>query len=109
MGTSIKNAFIKKDEGSIWDIITIDKLKTFNHWIPKTTLKIADKDNVIRLRKERNILSRFLIIQSSLPELSKKNQVGRYELLVVPRTLLAPDHTLLIPIDKSEIMTEVKI
>ena len=86
--------------------MTKAKLKTFNTWMPKTTHKIADK--VIKLREERNILSRFLIIKSSRPDLSLRKTVGHYELSVVPHSLFAAEHTLLIPRDKSEIMTELK-
>ena len=93
----------KEGKGSV---MKKSKLKTFNTWMPKTTHRVADK--VIKLREERSLMSRFLIIQNSRPELSLKKTIGHYELSVVPHSLSDSDHTLLIPKDKSEIMTEIK-
>jgi len=41
------------------------KLKTLSNWMEKTEIRVGDK--VIKLREERQLLGRFLIIQGSRP------------------------------------------
>ena len=62
-------------------------LKTFSNWMEKTKIRIGEK--IIKLREERELLGRFLIIQGSRPELVPRLQetIGEYEMAVVPRSL----------------------
>ena len=67
----------------------------------KTKIHVGDK--VIKLREERQLLGRFLIIQRSRPELVPKLEkaIGEYEMSAVPRSLCAVDGSLYIPADKA--------
>ena len=66
-------------------------LKTFSNWIEKTKVRLGDK--VIKLREERELIGRFLIIQGSRPELVPRLEetIGEYEMAVVPRSLCTVD------------------
>lgn len=43
------------------------KLKTFSNWMETTIVRVGDK--IIKLREERELFARCLIIQRSRPEL----------------------------------------
>ena len=53
----------------------------------RTKLRLGDK--VLKLREERELLGRFLIIQESSPELVPRLEetIAEYEMAVVPRSL----------------------
>ena len=74
----------------------------------KTKVHIGDK--VIKLREERELLGRFLIIQGSRPELVPKLEVtiGEHEMAIVPRSLCSVDGTLYIRTDKASLMHAVE-
>lgn len=93
---------------SIWDPMKKLKLKTFSNWMEKTEIRVGDK--VIKLREERQLLGRFLIIQGSRPELVPKLEktIGEYEMSVVPRSLCAVDGSLYIPADKASLMHAIE-
>lgn len=84
------------------------ELKTFSNWMEKTEIRVGDK--VIKLREERQLLGRFLIIQGSRPELVPKLEktIGEYEMSVVPRSLCAVDGSLYIPADKASLMHAIE-
>ena len=89
---------------SLWDAMKKLKLKTFSNWMEKTKVRVGDK--VIKLREERELLGRFLIIQGSRPELVPRLEetIGEYEMAVVPRSLCTVDGSLYIPTDKASLM-----
>ena len=59
-------------------------LKAFSNWMDKEKVQVGDK--VIKLREERELLGRFLIIQGSHPHLVPKLEetIGKYEMAMVP-------------------------
>ena len=93
---------------SVWDKMKKLKLKSFSNWMEKRKVRVGDK--VIKLREERQLLGRFLIIQGSRPSLVPKlaETIGEYEMSVVPRSLCAVDGTLYIPTDKASLMHAVE-
>ncbi|MES9884227.1 MAG: TCR domain-containing protein [Sedimenticola sp.] len=93
---------------SIWDPIKKLKLKTHSTWLKKTKIRCGEK--VIKLREERQLLARFLIVQQTRPELVPKLEetIGNYEMAVTPRALFATDGSLLLPSDKSSFLKEVE-
>ena len=93
---------------SIWDHMKKMKLKSFANWMEKAKVRVGDK--VIKLREERQLLGRFLIIQKSRPELVPKIEkvIGEYELSVVPRSLCNIDGSLHIPTDKASLMHAIE-
>ena len=72
--------------------------------------KVRVRDKVIKLREERQLLARFLVIHQPRPELVPKipATIGDYEVSVIPRSLFATDGSLLIPTDESCIMNAVE-
>ena len=70
----------------------------------KTKVHVDDK--IIKLREERELLARFLIIQGSRPELVPKleEMIAEYEMSVVPRSLCSVDGSLYIAVDKASLM-----
>ena len=76
--------------------------------MPKETVRV--RENVIKLREDRQLLARFLVIQQSRPELVPKlpTTIGDYEMSVLPRSLFASDGSLLIPTDKSSFMHAIE-
>ena len=93
---------------SVWDKMKKLKLKVFSNWMEKTKVRIGEK--VIKLREERELLGRFLIIQSSRPSLVPKLEetIGEYEMSTIPRSLCAVDGSLYIPTDKASLMHAVE-
>ena len=66
----VKERLLVTSSKSIWDKITKLKLKMFSNWTTKSKLKIVDK--IIKLREERQLFARFLVIQQSRPEMVPK-------------------------------------
>lgn len=93
---------------SVWDTMKKTKLKTFNTWMEKTRVSVGDK--VIKLREERQLLARFLVIQQSRPELVPRlpSTIGDYEMAVTPRSMFASDGSLLIPTDKASTLHAIE-
>ena len=71
----------------MWDTIKKIKLKTFSNYMQSIKTKTGEK--VIKLREEREVLGRILIIQRSRPELVPKLEeiIGNFELSVAPRSV----------------------
>lgn len=104
----VSERLISTSRLSVWDKMKKLKLKTFSNWMEKRKVRVGDK--VIKLREERELLGRFLIIQGSRPSLVPKLEetIGEFEMSVVPRSLCAVDGTLYIPTDKASLMHAVE-
>ena len=105
--------FISQHLMSTWSLSVRDKmkklkLKAFSNWMEKATVHVGDK--VVKLREERELLGRFLIIQASRPSLVPKLEetIGEYEMSTVPWSLCAADGSLFIPTDKASFMHAVE-
>ena len=100
----VKDRLLPSSKHSLWDIMKKLKLKTFSNWMEKTKVHVGDK--VIKLREERELLGRFLIIQGSRPELVPRLEetIGEYEMAVVPPFLCTVDGSLFIPTAKASLM-----
>ena len=63
----------------------------------------------VELKEERSLLTRFLLIQQSRPDLIKLNDaIGKYEFSAIPRSLFDSNGIIRLPSDKSEFMTEIE-
>lgn len=104
----IQERLLPTSTASLWDRMTKMKLKTFSNLADKTKVRVGDK--VIKLREERQLLGRFLIIQRSRPQLVPKleEMIGRYEMSVVPRSLCTVDGSLIVPKDKASLMHAIE-
>ena len=79
-------------------------LKMWTKLTKKVTISLENK--VIKLREERSLITRFLLILGSRPQLVPKLEdvIGKYEMSIVPRSLAAVDGSLYLPTDKSYLM-----
>ena len=87
---------------SVWDKMTKTKLRTFKS--SNATAEIRSGDKLIKVKEERGLLQRFVVISRSRPELDLKECIGTYELGIVPRSLFASDGSLLLAYDKAKIL-----
>ena len=62
---------------------------------------------VVKLREERQLLARFLVIQQSR-NLNLQDAIGSYEMSIIPRSLFANDGSLLTPNKKSAIISLIE-
>ena len=93
---------------SIWDPMVKMKLKVFSTCNKKVKCNLSDK--VVKLREDRSLLARFLVVQQCRPELGAplKEAIGQYEFSVVPRSLFPSDGMFILPSDKCSFMKLIK-
>ena len=78
----VNERLLVTSEKSLWNKITKLKLKMSSNWMEKSKFTVGDK--VIKLREERQLFARFLIIQQSRPELVPlEATIGEFEMAVV--------------------------
>ena len=72
---------MKESASSVWDSMKKFKLKTFSSLTGKIRVTVGQK--VIKLREERELLGRFLIILESRPELIPKleDTIANFEMV----------------------------
>ena len=87
---------------SVWGKMTKRNLKTFKSESATTEIKIGNQ--LIKIKEERNLLQRFIVISRSRPELDLKVCIGEFEFGVVPRSLFSADGCLPLPYDKASIL-----
>ena len=89
---------------SIWDPLPQLNLKRFSTWMKAKTVKVGD--TVIKLREDRKLLNKIIIIAKARPDLITKMEdiVGNYEMSVIPRANFSPDGSMVITADKSSLM-----
>lgn len=95
-------------EMSIWDTVKKLRLQTFNSCLNQRTIKVNNK--TIVLREDCNLLTRMLVIMRSRPELAEKlpENIGMYEMSLIPRSLFEPSGKIRIPKDKSAFMKYIR-
>ena len=91
---------------SVWGKMTKKKLKTFKS--ESATTEFKSGGNLIKIKEERGLLQRFIVISRSRPDLDLKECIGTYEFGVVPRSLFAADGTLLLAYDKSSMINHLE-
>ena len=91
---------------SVWDKITKMKLGTYKTANASTKIKVGD--SMVKIKEERGLLQRFIVISRSRPELDLKECIGTYEFGVVPRSLFASDGYLLLAYDKASILQHLE-
>ena len=103
----IKERLLLNSPKSIWDHIIKPKIKSFSTWMPKTRVSIGDK--VIKVREERHLMGRMLVIHEYRPDLVPplEDTIKQYEMSVIARMFCGVDGSLYIPYDKSSLMKGV--
>jgi len=91
---------------SVWDKMNRRKLETFKSANASTVVRMGDK--MVKMKEERGLLQRCIIISRSRPELDLKECIGTYEFGIVPRSLFASDGSLLLAYDKASILHQLE-
>ena len=72
---------LTKGKLSVWDKMSKRKLQTYKSGNASTENRVEDK--LVKIKEERGLLQRFIIISRSRPELDLKEYIGTYEFGVV--------------------------
>jgi len=59
---------------------------------------------LVKIKEERGLLQRFIVISRSQPELDLKECIKTYEFGVLPQSLFASDESLLLVYDKASML-----
>ena len=91
-GRKLYEKFIKKRivvSKSIWDTINNRKLPTFANTKKVVTVKI--RNNLINIKSERKLMSRFTVAARSRPDVDLSGYFGKYEFSAVPRLIFTEE------------------
>ena len=66
----VEERLLRTSKVLVWDRMTRPKFKTFSNWRLKSKVKVGDK--VVKLREDRDLIGRCLIISQSRPMLLPK-------------------------------------
>lgn len=69
------------------------------------TWKTTTKDKIIKIKEDRCLFARMMVICKSRPEIDFKEAVGMYEFSLVPRSMFATDGNMLHCSAKSALMS----
>ena len=95
-------------EVSIWTSMKLIRTPTFSASNKKMNVVVEDK--VVEIQEHAALFSRFAVVASSNREFNMKDDIGRHELSVVPRSLMTADGSLLAGHeDKSNLMNAFAI
>ena len=90
----VENQLVPESKMSVCDKMKLSKFKIMSTWPKKLKLHVGE--SVIKLREERQILDRFMIIQKKRT-LGLREALGQFEMPVIPKSLFNQDGTLLTP------------
>ena len=91
----------------VWDKMTKKKLKTFK--TANATIEINAGGQLVKIKEERGLLQRLIVISINRPQLDPKECIGTYEFGVIPRSLFASDGTVLLAYDKAKILRHLEL
>ena len=93
---------------SLWDPMKKRNLMSFVNVRKPEKYRVDQK--TVELKEERSLITRFLLIQKSRPDMMKlEDAIGKYEFSAIPRSLFAGNGVILTPSGKSEFMTETEL
>ena len=121
MPEKVKNDICERGEigKKLFETLVTDRIKTnkVNLWSPmkrrklltwkdsEKVLKLSCKDKVIELKEDRSLFVKLMAVCKSRPEINIKEVIGQYKFSVAPRSLFAPDGTMLHCSAESALMT----
>ena len=73
------------------------------------TVEINVGGKLVKIKEERGLLQRLILIFRSRPQLDLKERIGTYEFGVVPRSLFASDGTVLLAYHKAKILHHLEL
>ena len=78
---------------NIWSPMKKKKLSTWKTTEKRVTVRKDQK--VVELKEDRSLFARMLIVCQTRPDINLKEAIGKHEFSVVPRSLFAPDRSML--------------
>ena len=90
---------------SIWDTIAKGKLQTFANNKKVVTVKI--RNQLIRIKTERKLKSRFTVATRSVTDIDLTGYVGKYEFSAIQKSLFIEEGDSIRSKDKSKITSEI--
>ena len=93
----------------VWDKMTKKKLKTFKTSYATIEINAAYGGKLVKIKDERGMLQRPIVISRSRPQIDLKECMDTYEVGVVPRSLFASDGTVLLAYDKAKILHHLEL
>ena len=91
---------------SVWSPMKKCKIGTFQN--SSYQIEFKDGDKLIKVKEERGLLPRLIIISRSRPELDLQKHIGEFELGLVPRSLFAADGSILLATDEYKIRQKLE-
>ena len=86
---------IKSNDTNLWSKMTKRKLKTWAAMAKVCKVKTKHENKLIELSADRALFCRMIIKARFRRDINLQEVIGTYELSVVPRSLFAPDGTML--------------
>ena len=87
---------------NVWSKMKKKKLATWKSNAKK--VKVSTKQKLIERQEDRSLFARMMMVCRSRTEIDLKETVGIYEFAVVPRSMFAPDGSMLQCTAKSTLM-----
>ena len=110
IGQNMFKEFVKErmtdGKVSIWSPMKRTNIGTFKSANAVSDVKAGDK--LIKMKEERGLLQRFIVAARSRPDLDLKECIGKYEFGLIPRSLFAPDGSLLLAYDKAKVLRHLE-
>ena len=79
---------------------------TFKSANAVSDMKAGDK--LIKIKEERGLLQRFIVVARSRPDLDLIECIGKYEFGLIPRSLFALDGSLLLTYDQAKVLNHLE-
>ncbi|SMN02506.1 hypothetical protein SPONN_1209 [uncultured Candidatus Thioglobus sp.] len=105
IGQNLYKDYVKErinGDVSLWAPVKKQNNKMFMSGNKKLTVKI--RDQTIDLKETKNLYGRLMVLARSNRDIDQKNAVGNYEFTLTPRSLFAPDGSMLPCTDKSKMI-----
>ena len=87
---------------SLWAPVKKQNNKIYMSGNKKHTVKVHDQ--TVELKETKNLYGRLMVLTRSNRDIDQKNAIGDYEFTLTPRTLFAPDGSMLPCTDKSKLI-----
>ena len=97
IGQTLFDTFVKdriqSEKVNIWSTMKKRKLCTWKTNARK--VKVSSKEKLIELREDRSLFARMMMVCQRRPDIDIKETIGLYEFALVPRSMFAPDGSML--------------
>ena len=107
IGQTLFDMFVKEriqsEKVNLWSTMKKRKLCTWK--TNAKNVKVSTEEKVIELREDRSLFAWMMMVCERHPDIYIKEKIGLYEFALIPRSLFAPDGSMLHCSSKSALMT----